>query len=103
MENDNKLNRAKKKVEAMKGFYIHLSVYIVINAFILVNVYMRTLGDGESFWKFSTFFTPIFWGIGVVFHAAHVFNYNPFFGKNWEERQIQKYIDKDQREAEKFK
>jgi Na+/citrate or Na+/malate symporter len=103
IDSNNKLQRAKKRVEAIKGFYIHLTVYLVINAFILVNVYIRTLNDGESFWQFSTFFTVLFWGIGLGFHGAHVFSFNPFLGKKWEERQIQKYIDKDKREAEKFK
>ena len=92
-ENQNKLERAKKRVEEIKGFYIHLAVYVVI----------RTMGEGETFWKFSSFFTLIFWGIGLAFHWAHVFNFNPLFGKKWEERQIQKYIEKDKRDAEKFK
>ena len=102
-EDQNKLERAKKRVEEIKGFYIHLAVYIVVNSFILVNIYIRTMYEGESFWKFSTFFTLIFWGIGLAFHWAHVFNFNPLFGKKWEERQIQKYIEKDNRDAEKFK
>ncbi|MBT8291835.1 MAG: 2TM domain-containing protein [Eudoraea sp.] len=103
IDNQNKLERAKKRVDAIKGFYIHLAVYILINSFILVNIYIRTMAEGESFWKFSTFFTIIFWGIGLFFHWAHVFNFNPLFGKKWEERQIQKYIEKDKREADKFK
>ena len=60
IENNNKLERAKKRVEKIKGFYIHLAVYIVINSFILVNVYISTMAEGESFWQFPTFFTLIF-------------------------------------------
>ncbi len=102
IEND-KLKKAKKRVEELKGFYIHLAIYIIINSFIMVNILIRALGDGDTFWQFGTFFTPFFWGIGLAFHAAKVFNFNPILGKNWEERQIQKYIDKDKRDAEKFK
>lgn len=97
-----KLARAKKRVEELKGFYIHLTVYIVINGFILINILARSMGGGDTFWAFGTFFTPFFWGIGLAFHAAKVFDYNPFFGKKWEQRQIQKYIDKDKRDAAKF-
>ena len=103
IDNNNKLERAKKRVEEIKGFYIHLAVYIVINAFILVNVYITTMGDGGNFRQLSTFFTLLFWGVGLGFHGARVFNFNPLFGKKWEERQIQKYIEKDKREADKFK
>ena len=91
IENE-KLKKAKKRVEELKGFYIHLAIYIIINSFIMVNILIRALGDGDTFW-----------GIGLAFHAAKVFNYNPILGKNWEERQIQKYIDKDKRDAAKYK
>ncbi len=98
-----KLKRARKRVEELKGFYIHFSVYIVINSFILLNIFIRSLSEGDSFWAFGTFFTPFFWGIGLAFHAAKVFHFNPIFGKKWEERQIQKYIEKDKQDAAKFK
>ncbi len=102
-QENEKLKRAKKRVEELKGFYIHLSVYLVINAFIILNILIRSWDDGDSFWHFGTFFTPFFWGIGLAFHAAKVFNYNPILGKDWEERQIRKYIEKDKRDASKFK
>jgi len=102
LENE-KLKKAKKKVEELKGFYIHLTVYIIINTFILVNILIRAFDDGDKFWQFGTFFTPFFWGIGLAFHAAKVFDYNPILGKNWEERQIKKYIEKDKRDAAKYK
>ncbi len=101
--NKDKLERAKKQVEEMKGFYIHLAIYIIINGFILVNIFIRSLSDGDRFWGLHTLFTPFFWGIGLAFHASKVFGYNPFFGKKWEERQIKKYIEKDEQEAAKYK
>lgn len=102
-----KLRRAKKRVQDLKGFYIHFAVYIAVNTFISTMKIVQNLGDGESFndafWDFGTFAVWFFWGIGVVFHAIKVFSYNPFFSKDWEERQIQKYMDRDKKEAEKFK
>ncbi len=94
-----KLKRAKKQIGELKGFYSHLAIYIVINTFILINIYLRT----DDFWQWQHFVTLFAWGIGVFFHASKVFNYNPFFGRNWEERQIQKYIDKDKKEMDKYK
>lgn len=104
MENLNtkKFNRAKKRVEELKGFYIHLGVYIVINIFILVNIFVRNDYEGESFWQFKHFLTPFFWGIGLLFHAAKVFNINPFLGKDWEKRQIEKYMEKDREQTDRY-
>ncbi|MBT8188623.1 MAG: 2TM domain-containing protein [Croceitalea sp.] len=101
--NKEKLERAKKRVDAIKGFYIHLTVYSVINAFILINIFVRTNFDGEGFWRWEHFITPFFWGIGLTFHAINTFRLNPFFGKEWEERQIKKYMDEDREQLEKFK
>ncbi len=105
--NDEKMKRAKKRVEELKGFYIHLTVYILVNTFISAMKIVRDLGDGESFgeafWDFGTFAVWFFWGIGMFFHGVKVFSYNPFFGKDWERRQIQKYMDKDKKDAEKYR
>ncbi|MEW2922460.1 MULTISPECIES: 2TM domain-containing protein [Flavobacteriaceae] len=100
MENleQDKYKRAKKRVEEIKGFYIHLAIYTVINAFILVNIYLHS----DYFWQWPHFITPFAWGIGLAMHGAKVFGYNLVFGKNWEERQIQKYIDKDKKDADKY-
>ncbi len=101
--NEDKLKQAKKRVEEIKGFYIHLAVYLAINAFIMINIAVRSYNDSDSFWEFGTFVTPVFWGIGLLFHAIHTFNLNPFFGKDWEKKQIQKYMDEDKREADKYR
>ena len=109
MDNNNrdKLDRAKKRVLELKGFYIHLTVYTLVNTFISTMKIIRNMGDGESFndafWDFGTFAVWFFWGIGLFFHGLKVFSYNPFFGKDWEKRQIQKYMDKDKNEAEKYR
>ena len=44
---DDKMKRAKKRVDQLKGFYIHLTVYIVVNTFILINIMLHT----ENFWQ----------------------------------------------------
>ncbi len=101
MENINKdkYNKAKKRVEELKGFYIHLVIYVVINTFILTNISLRS----ESFWQWEHFITLVAWGLGVLFHASKTFGFNPLLGKDWEERQIQKYMDEDKEEMNKYK
>ncbi|MEO9511495.1 MAG: 2TM domain-containing protein [Flavobacteriaceae bacterium] len=101
MENfeKDKLKRAKKQVAELKGFYIHLAVYVAVNTFILINIYLRS----DNFWEWGHFVTVFGWGIGLVFHASKVFDFNPIFGKKWEEKQIQKYIEEDKKEMDKYK
>lgn len=90
-----RFRRAQKKVKAIKGFYTHLTVYLFVNAFIIISLYLN-LDKGEQFLHFSTFSTPFFWGIGLVFHGLNVFKRTVFFGNKWEERKIQEFMNEKQ-------
>ncbi|RTE53105.1 hypothetical protein EHW67_13065 [Arenibacter aquaticus] len=104
---DEKLKQAKKRVQELKGFYVHLSIYIAVNTLITLLKIVRNTNNGESLgeaiWDFGTFAVWIFWGIGVVFHALKVFSINPIFNKDWEQRQIRKYMESEKKEIEKYK
>ena len=92
--------RAKKKVEAMKGFYWHLVVFVAVNGFITGSKVVRNMANGESFidafWDMGTFFIWVPWGVGLVIHGIVVFDVFSFvIGKGWEERKIQEYMEED--------
>ncbi len=97
--------RARKRVEDIKGFYFHLSVYIIINGILFLSRdnFSLTLVDESAFgdtnflswFNWETYGTPLIWGLGLLYHASTVFIRNPFLGKAWEERQIVKYMNKD--------
>lgn len=86
--------RAQKRLKNIKGFYWHAFWYVVVNIFLLV---MIIPNSGGNFWHLGTFSTPLFWGIGLAFHGLSVFGKNLLFGKAWEERKIQEYMDKDKK------
>jgi 2TM domain len=91
--------RAKKKFDKLKGFYWHLAAYVVVNIFLIITVTSQ-FEENESFWSFETFATAIFWGIGLAFHFMGVFGPDFLFGKDWENRKINEYMDKDKRHWE---
>ncbi len=92
--------RAQKKVENIRGFYVHLLVYICVNLFISIKKIMRNLDNGETFeeafFDFGTYFVWLAWGIGLAFHAFNVFVKNGVFGSHWEERKIREYMEDDE-------
>lgn len=67
MENQEAYQKAKKRVEAKLGFYIHLTVYLIVNiALIIINF----ITSPQYLW----FRWPLIgWGIGVFFHGMGVF------------------------------
>jgi len=91
-----RMERARKRVKAIAGFYKHLAVYLLVNIFLLALKFMD-LEDGETFFTFGNFSTAFFWGIGVCFHALSVFGTNIFLGSDWEERKIQEIVDKQKK------
>lgn len=95
-----KLERAKEKIKELKGFYVHLTVFILVNLFIVGGVIFSSGWNG--FLNIGTYFTPFFWGIGLVVHYSKVHGSLPFFSKDWEKRQIKKYMEKEKRESDDF-
>lgn len=107
-----RLKKAQKRVEDIKRFYRHLRIYIVVNL-ILLFFKFRALDffqdNGIQDQGFLDWFewnivgTPILWGIGLLVHALYVFRFQskplrgfkPRFIKDWEERQISKYIEEN--------
>jgi hypothetical protein len=89
--------RAKKRVDKIRGLYTHVVVYIVINIFLIVTI---TRNSSQPLFSFTTFSTAIFWGIGLFFHFLSIFGKNMMFGKAWEQRQIDKYMDDDKKRWE---
>jgi hypothetical protein len=84
--------RAKKKVDTLIGFYWHLAVYIVVNIFLILLI---ALNSNEGFSGFGPYATAVFWGIGLFFHFLGVFGPGFLFGKDWEQKKIQEYMEKD--------
>jgi len=90
IEKDLKYARAKKKVEALKAFYIHLTVYLLVNAML---VSINFLTDAGNWW----FVYPLCgWGIGIFIHGLTTFANG--YGSDWEERKIKEYMGKDKKE-----
>lgn len=88
-QNEERYNKAKKRIEEIKGFYGNLTAYIVVNIMLFV---INMVTSPEHLW----FFWPMLgWGIGVAFHGMRVFNYMPFLGKDWEERKMKEFIEKE--------
>lgn len=88
--------RAKKRVKKITGFYTHLLVYIVINLIVVV-INIQQLAPGESYFQWQNFLTLFFWGIGLFAHGLSVFMPTMILGKNWEERKIKEYMEKERK------
>ncbi|MEM7292794.1 MAG: 2TM domain-containing protein [Pseudomonadota bacterium] len=80
---------AIRYVKKVRGFYGHLTQYVAVIALLFV---INLLTSPGYIWAI---FPALGWGVGVLFHAAAVFDWLPSFpGKNWERRQIERYLER---------
>lgn len=77
---------ARKRVQDLKDFYIHLGIYALVNVFLIV---LNLLTSPDVFWAIW----PILgWGIGLGAHAIHVFGLFGIGNRDWEERKVRELM-----------
>ncbi len=89
-EEQQRYERARKRVAALKGFYIHATAFVLVNLVLFaINVLV-----GGAWW----FYWPLIgWGIGLGAHALGVFGFGDGgpWGRDWEQRKIREVMDKE--------
>ena len=96
-----KFRKAQKKVEGIKNFYRHLFVYCMLSLFLfigrdyIIQFFENKLVDTNFIkwldWNIIIF--VFFLGIGLLFRAWKVFQYNLSFIENWEKRQMEEFMN----------
>jgi len=87
MEKSDAYKKAKEKVEEKIGFFIHLIVYVIVNA-LLIFINLNTVK--ENLW----FKWPLIgWGIALMFHCLAVFVFSGT--SNIKEKMIEKEMKKE--------
>ena len=88
-EQELKYQKAKERVAALRKFYIHLCVYVLVN----LSLFLRNIIiSPDSLW----FYWPLLgWGIAIVLHALSVFGPGRRFGAEWEEKKIAEIMEKN--------
>lgn len=98
--------KAKKRVDAIKGLYFSLIGFIVIT--ILLLIFKRQILDffiangleNENWlqWmEWNILAIPLIWGLILLIKGVSLFVFKSNKIKDWEERQIQKYLESDEK------
>lgn len=82
------VERARKRVKAKKGFYAHLTSYLIVMAFLtLLNLFTVP----NTWW---VIWPAMGWGVGLAFHFFGVFGILNKDGADWEEKELAKEINR---------
>jgi len=77
---------AWRRVRALRIFYSHLTIYVVIN-FVL---FMINSTIGGPSWYYAVL---VGWGLVVGLHAIHAYELLPWTTHDWERRKVRELID----------
>ena len=88
MDKNEMYNIAKERVSQLKGFYSHLTSYVLINIMLAA---INLLTEPGRLWFF---WITIFWGFGLLSHGATVFIQKGIMGQEWEKRKIEEIVRK---------
>lgn len=89
-ESDTAFRRARERVNAIRGWYVHLIVYVAVNT-LLVGIDLAE-GGGLDY----AYWTVLGWGIGLAVHSAFVWvGGRAPLGNDWEERKVRELIEKE--------
>ncbi len=78
--------RVIEYVRDLKGFYSHLTSYVLVMLVLFVVNLVFTPGYIWAFWA------AFGWGIGILVHGLNVFEVISWLGPDWERRQVEKRL-----------
>jgi len=94
-----KYQKAKLRVERVKGFYTHFSIFILVNLMIIGLKLWGNFGSWTEFTDklltFDTLSSFVIWGAILTIHALTVFVFPSFMGYKWQERKIQEFMEEE--------
>lgn len=94
MNEQQKLVLARRRLSAIKGFYIHAGIFVIT----MLALTILDFATGDNLWFY---WVLLGWGAGVLLHGAIVFGRSPRAIEQWESRklgEIKRQLDKEDRQ-----
>ena len=79
----------RKKVNEMRKFYEHLTIFILLSIILIVINLVTSPGYLWFMWCL------LGGGIGVIIHGLLAFGISPILNSDWEERKIRELLEKE--------
>ncbi len=89
---------ARKRVKQKKRSYIHFVVFVIVSIFLTAINKLFDLGEPYDWYLWAI----LLWFFFIVLHFVNVFFTSKFMGKEWERKQTDKLILKQQMRIEKI-
>ena len=88
--------QANRRVKALKRFYIHLFLFLIVNMALLFRLLMLEKDESLDFFVWVVLNIMITWSVGILIHAWIVFKGRIIFSKQYEDSKIEELMREDQ-------
>lgn len=86
---------AWRRVKALRLFYTHLTVYVILN-FILLLIDISTPGEA---WFYKVL---LGWGLFLALHAAFTYELLPWSRRDWEQTKVRELMDEERQRRRRY-
>ena len=89
--------RARRMMRALRGWYIHLLIYVVVNSWLWLRFFYFPSPSWSHYattgwpWPLTT---TLAWGLGLGVHGILVWTRLSRWGRDWETRKIQEFMNR---------
>ncbi|MDO6596284.1 dihydrofolate reductase [Oceanihabitans sp. 2_MG-2023] len=98
------IQNAQRRIKQKKRFYSHVIVFAIFG--LILYTFNVGLGLADEFTLATLPWSIViiaFWFILLFWHFLNVFLFQTFMGKDWEQKQLEKLVNKQQERIEKLK
>ncbi|MCK5401186.1 MAG: dihydrofolate reductase [Flavobacteriaceae bacterium] len=98
------IQNAQRRVKQKKRLYIHFVFFLIGSVFIILANVVLGIGETVKLFDIDWFvFAIIAWLFLFLYHAFNVFVTHKFMGKEWEQKQLDILVAKQQQRIDKLK
>ncbi|MGR7812411.1 dihydrofolate reductase [Lacinutrix undariae] len=91
------IKNAQKRIKQKKSLYVHFVIFLIGAVFLILANTVLGIGETVMFLGLNWFVYAILaWLFLFIYHAFNVFITNRFMGKDWEQKQLDKLVAKQQ-------
>lgn len=95
MEENDRYQAAKKRVEDIKSFYIHLGLFVIVNLGLFA---INMITNRDVLW----FYWPLLgWGVAIAIHFFVFATEGKLLGPEWEDRKVHELMERGDSEQKK--
>ena len=98
------IENAQKRIRQKKRLYVHFVIFLIGAVFLILANTVLGIGEDVTFFGINWFvYAILLWLFFFIYHFINVFITHKFMGKDWEQQQLEKLVNQQEKRIETLK